>query len=187
MLDTGHKHSLLLGELEQAAATDEEAAAVAKAVGYTPPPEHSSLGQDDGEQRPQTPDSPNGGLLMSGENSPDDTRDVGVVMKSPELQNLDTPGVSSDEDSEDEGGVTMFPPQSQSLEESPAYENKRITLQENESLQDVSPGTTTPAIEPFSVSEDGKPAKPTSEESVEEPTSKKSAEEATSAESAEKS
>lgn len=159
LLDMGHRHSVMLDEL-QSAATDEEAAAVAKAVGFVPPSEPSPLGQDDGEIPPQTPDSVNSGL-MSGEASPDDTRDVGVVMKSPELQNLDTPAVSSDEDSDDdEGGVQMFPPGSQgeSSQESPGISPgttagpsdglSGVTLRENESFaSDVSPGTVTPAVE----------------------------------------
>lgn len=120
---------------------------------------------------------------MSGENSPDDTRDIGPVMKSPELQNLDTPAVSSDEeDSDDEGGVTMFPsnpraPDSQdsvpqespgiSPGTTPADENKSLMLQENDSSQSVSPGTVTPVVENVSVSDEGKPAESASESSKE--------------------
>ncbi|EKG20205.1 UspA [Macrophomina phaseolina MS6] len=152
LLDTGHRHSVMIDELH-AAATDEEAAAVAKAVGFNPSP----LGQDGGQAPPQTPDSIGGGL-MSGENSPDDTRDIGPVMKSPELQNLDTPAVSSDEDSsDDEGGVQMFSPNPRSSESqespgispgtNPADQSKTLTMQETDSRQDVSPGTTTPAVE----------------------------------------
>ncbi|KAK7710437.1 hypothetical protein SLS57_008401 [Botryosphaeria dothidea] len=178
LLDTGHRHSIMLDEL-QSAATDEEAAAVAKAVGFNPSP----LGQDDGQVPPQTPDSVGSGGLMSGENSPDDTRDIGPVMKSPELQNLDTPAVSSDEeDSDDEGGVTMFPsnpraPDSQdsvpqespgiSPGTTPADENKSLMLQENDSSQSVSPGTVTPVVENVSVSDEGKPAESASESSKE--------------------
>ncbi|KAL0265151.1 hypothetical protein SLS55_001111 [Diplodia seriata] len=172
LLDTSHKHSLMLDELQQAA-TDEEAAAVAKAVGYHPPSESSPLAQDNGQLPPQTPDSTNDNdPLMSGENSPDATRDdVGALMKSPELQYLDTPAVSSDEDSDDDdGGVQMFPPAPQESEaqDSPSLspnttlvdESRGMTLQDNDSRQDVSPGTVTPAMENLSVSEQGQPAEP---------------------------
>ncbi|KAK7516640.1 uncharacterized protein IWZ02DRAFT_454705 [Phyllosticta citriasiana] len=100
LLDTDHRHSLMLDEIQQAG-NEDEAAAVAKAVGFVPPP--------DEDLPPKTPDSINSGLL-SGENSPDDTRDIGPVLKSPELRNLDTPVDSevSDDDGDDEGGVRMI-------------------------------------------------------------------------------
>ncbi|KAB2577072.1 hypothetical protein BFW01_g2367 [Lasiodiplodia theobromae] len=175
LLDTGHRHSLMLDELQQAA-TDEEAAAVAKAVGYNPPPEPSPLGQDDGQLGPQTPDSITNDPLMSGENSPDDARDdVGALMKSPELQNLDTPAVSSDEDSDDDdGGVQMFPPalQEPASQDSPSLspnttlvdESRSNTIQDDDSRADVSPGTLTPAVESLSVSDQGQPVEPASSE-----------------------
>ncbi|KAK7530571.1 uncharacterized protein J3D65DRAFT_638789 [Phyllosticta citribraziliensis] len=120
LLDTDHRHSLMLDEIQQAG-NEDEAAAVAKAVGFIPPP--------DEDLPPKTPDSINSGLL-SGENSPDDTRDIGPVLKSPELRNLDTPVDSEASDDDDdgddeEGGVRMIPPMDSPAEsESMSRENE---------------------------------------------------------------
>ncbi|KAF2650269.1 adenine nucleotide alpha hydrolases-like protein [Lophiostoma macrostomum CBS 122681] len=92
VLDASHRNSFIL---EEEPASDDEAAAVAAAIGYKPQKEKSPLVQ---VQAAQSKDK----LSL------DDFRSPGVVMKSPDLQNLDSPELSevSSSDEEDQGGVS---------------------------------------------------------------------------------
>ncbi|KAF2006978.1 adenine nucleotide alpha hydrolases-like protein [Amniculicola lignicola CBS 123094] len=99
ILDLNNLSNFIVEE-DEGGVTDDEAAAVAAAVGYKPQPEASSLSQVEA-----TPDAGTGARENS--LSPDLLRSPGVVMKSPDLRNLDSPEISdiSSSDSEDQGGV----------------------------------------------------------------------------------
>jgi hypothetical protein len=87
-------------------ASQAEAAAVAAAIGFKPPVEASSLSQV--QTLPADVESKAPGSVRRGTaSSMDDPRDLSAVMKSPELQNLDSPVLSdaSSSEEEDQGGV----------------------------------------------------------------------------------
>ncbi|KAF2107939.1 hypothetical protein BDV96DRAFT_588444 [Lophiotrema nucula] len=88
ILDASRLSNYIIEEDEQHPSED-EARAVAKAVGYHPPVEPSPLSQAETAA----------GL--------DDLKSPGVVMKSPELQNLDSPDISdiSSSEEDEQGGV----------------------------------------------------------------------------------
>lgn len=132
LLDTDHRHSLMLDEIQQAG-NEDEAAAVAKAVGFVPPP--------DEDAPPKTPDSITSGLV-SGENSPDDTRDIGPVLKSPELRNLDTPvdSEASEDDEDEDGGVPMIPPMDSPAESESLPRKSESLTDENEKAEEEKEG-----------------------------------------------
>jgi hypothetical protein len=94
--ESGNRNSFIAEE--DVAASDDEAAAVATAIGYRAPVEPSPLAQVL---------SANPGVDDDAASTMDDLRSPGIVMKSPELQNLDSPEISdvSSSDEEDEGGV----------------------------------------------------------------------------------
>ncbi|KAF2263691.1 adenine nucleotide alpha hydrolases-like protein [Lojkania enalia] len=98
MLDPGSRNSLLIPEEDSQLASDDEAAAVAAAIGYKPSAEASKLPQVETAPAPAADSSP----------APDDTRSPGVIMKSPELQNLDSPEISdvSSSDEDEQGGIS---------------------------------------------------------------------------------
>jgi hypothetical protein len=94
---------------EPHAASQAEAAAVAAAIGFKQPVEASPLSKFQtlpADVEPKTP-----GSVRSGDtgftSAMDDPRNFGAVMKSPELQNLDSPDISdlSSSDEEDQGGL----------------------------------------------------------------------------------
>ncbi|OCK85781.1 adenine nucleotide alpha hydrolases-like protein [Lepidopterella palustris CBS 459.81] len=125
VLDLSHRNSLI--EEESLPVSEDEAAAVAAEIGYRPL-DHSPLTlvqTAPPELEPNSPESTHSGF-NGGDSSPEDFRSPGVVMKSPELQNLDSPPLSdassSDddvEDTEDDGGVpTNFQLESAHEEES---------------------------------------------------------------------
>ena len=92
-------------------ATDAEAAAVLAAIGYKPGPEFEEVAELHRTQSAKS-DLTN----MSDVSSPSDLKSPGVMMKSPELQNLESPALSEassdgeDEDPEedDDGGGGEF-------------------------------------------------------------------------------
>ena len=92
---------------EPQAASQAEAAAVAAAIGFKQPVEASSLSQV--QSLPADGESKASGRVRRGTaSSLDDPRNFGAVMKSPELQNLDSPELSdvSTSEEDDQGGVT---------------------------------------------------------------------------------
>jgi hypothetical protein len=92
---------------EPQAASQAEAAAVAAAIGFKQPMEASSLSQV--QSLPADGESKASGRVRRGTaSSLDDPRNFGAVMKSPELQNLDSPDLSdvSTSEEDDPGGVT---------------------------------------------------------------------------------
>ena len=103
-----NRNSFILEE-DTIPASDDEAAAVAAAIGYKPQHEPSPLAQVQAvprELNPRASTSSLGGDPDS--NLGDDLRSPGVVMKSPHLGNLDSPEISdssSSSDEEDEGGI----------------------------------------------------------------------------------
>ena len=117
VLDLSYRDSLI--EEESQPASEDEAAAVAAAIGYRPHLDPSPLANIESAQseeiEPASPDSPDSTRsgYTGGDSSPEDLRSPGVVMKSPELQNLDSPPESdvssSDEDVYEDGGVSMDP------------------------------------------------------------------------------
>lgn len=123
---SGHilnSHSNSFIEEERPASAD-EAGAVAAAIGYRPSLEASPLATVANAHRSVIDHSP--------QLSHDDLRSPGVIMKSPELQNLDSPPLSDDSSSDSEagpeGGVAMDPEdtvlgQNAIIEESPADES----------------------------------------------------------------
>lgn len=85
-------------------ASEDEAAAVAAAIGYKPTAGSSPLVQAqaapaDAETKTAASEETNQSPTL------DDLKSPGVVMKSPELQNLDSPDISDSSSSDDEGGV----------------------------------------------------------------------------------
>ena len=116
VLDLSHSNSLIE---ESQLASEDEAAAVAAAIGYRPHLDPSPLANIEStpseEIEPASPDSPDSTRsgYTGGDSSPEDLRSPGVVMKSPELQNLDSSSESdvssSDEDVYEDGGVSMDP------------------------------------------------------------------------------
>ncbi|PSN71870.1 hypothetical protein BS50DRAFT_597376 [Corynespora cassiicola Philippines] len=100
--------------------TNNEAAAVAAALGIKQPLEASPLAQMQTAE-PHEDDK----TLASGDaestSALDELRSPGVVMKSPELQNLDSPEISDSSSSDDEsGGVPMTTTDTTSSEETSA-------------------------------------------------------------------
>lgn len=97
MLDAGNRNSFIAEE-DIHPVSDDEAAAVAAAIGYKPALEAHPLAQ---VQTASADDDERTASALEGLRSP------GVVMKSPELQNLDSPEISDLSTSEDEeqGGV----------------------------------------------------------------------------------
>ena len=81
-------------------ASEDEAAAVAAAIGYRP------IGGSPLVQSQTIP------AALDAAIEEQDLKNIGVVMKSPELQNLDSPDISdsSSSDEEDEGGVLTDDP-----------------------------------------------------------------------------
>lgn len=75
-------------------ASEEEAAAVAAAIGYKP------VGGSPLVQTQTTSDHGNSTTAL------DELKSPGIMMKSPELQNLDSPEISDSSSSDDEGGVS---------------------------------------------------------------------------------
>ena len=109
-LDHDHLNNFIAEETQPA--SDDEAAAVAAAIGFKPPVEASPLSQihtppaETESKTPGSTDSTDPGFTTV----PDDARSPGVIMKSPELQNLDSPDISDSSSSEEEqGGVSMEP------------------------------------------------------------------------------
>lgn len=89
---------------ESQPASDDEAAAVAAAIGYKPSAGASPLATAQttpAEAETETVASSNAALTTT----LDDLRSPGVVMKSPELGNLDSPDISDSSSSDEEGGV----------------------------------------------------------------------------------
>lgn len=85
-------------------ASEDEAAAVAAAIGYKPltggsPLVHAETAPAEMESKTSTSED------ASGNSALDDLKSPGIVMKSPELQNLDSPEISDSSSSEEEGGV----------------------------------------------------------------------------------
>lgn len=87
-------------------ATEGEAAAVAAALGFKAPPSPSPLAQEEPSEQTVEVDEP-GQSGYEGESSPESMRSPGVVMKSPELRDLESPAMSEDEESDDEGGAAL--------------------------------------------------------------------------------
>ncbi|KAF2712086.1 adenine nucleotide alpha hydrolases-like protein [Pleomassaria siparia CBS 279.74] len=132
ILDSDNLNSFIAEETT--AASDEEAAAVARAIGLRHPVESSHLSQVHIARSPvRSPRSPasapvsgvpelkipisvlSGGGTKSVASTPAPVDDLhpGVVMKSPHLQNLDSPeisDISSSSEEEDEGGVITAQP-----------------------------------------------------------------------------
>lgn len=113
VLDINSRNSLLLDE--SIPASEDEAAAVAAAIGYKPAPDAHPLAQVQSALQVVEPESPEMTYSDTTEAppSPDDMRSPAVLMKSPELENLDSPIISpvvsdssSDEDADDNGGVS---------------------------------------------------------------------------------
>lgn len=101
VFDPSARNSIVVPEEVQPASED-EAAAVAAAIGYRPALEASPLAQIQ-IARDISSDNTASGF--------DDLRSPGVVMKSPELQNLDSPEISdiSSSEEEEQGGVSTAP------------------------------------------------------------------------------
>ncbi|OCL09462.1 adenine nucleotide alpha hydrolases-like protein, partial [Glonium stellatum] len=133
VLDLSHRNSLI--EEESQPASEDEAAAVAAAIGYRPHLDPSPLANIESapleEIEPASPDSPDSirSGYTGGDSSPEDIRSLGVVMKSPELQNLDSPPESdvssSEEDVDEDGGVSMDPDSSVPSETSTHVSNDK--------------------------------------------------------------
>ncbi|KAF2191313.1 adenine nucleotide alpha hydrolases-like protein [Zopfia rhizophila CBS 207.26] len=111
ILDVSHRNSYIAEE-EIQPASDDEAAAVAAAIGYKQTLDASPLAQ----VQTVTPDVDENTLqsVVSGDagfvSAMEDLRSPGVVMKSPELQNLDSPELSELSSSDDDqGGVSTNP------------------------------------------------------------------------------
>ncbi|KAF2500666.1 adenine nucleotide alpha hydrolases-like protein [Lophium mytilinum] len=121
ILNMNHRNSFI--EEENLPASDDEAGAVAAAIGYKPPREtvHPLAHV---QTAPGSLDSPELRSEHEGDFSPDDFRDQGVVMKSPHLQNLESPPLSdvssSDDENGPEGGVPMDPEDSPDESAKPA-------------------------------------------------------------------
>lgn len=98
-------------------ATEGEAAAVAAALGFRPPPSTGPLAQGEPSEQTVEVDEP-GQSGYEGESSPESMRSPGVVMKSPELRDLESPVMSEDEESDEEGGAAL-----EESTELPNYQN----------------------------------------------------------------
>ncbi|KAF2236111.1 hypothetical protein EV356DRAFT_498961 [Viridothelium virens] len=102
-----------IGDDEHAVeATNAEQAAVLAAIGYNPSPEFEELAAE--MQRTQSAGAKSDdGTNLSELSSPNDLKSPGVVMKSPELLNLESPALSEassegeEEDEEEEGGAMI--------------------------------------------------------------------------------
>jgi len=107
ILNMDHRKSLI--EEETRPVSHDEAGAVAAAIGYRPDHPRAHVRSVSRTAKSRSPDMRGG----YGDSSPDDMRSPGVVMKSPELLNLDSPPMSdlssSDDDTGPEGGVPMDP------------------------------------------------------------------------------
>lgn len=152
VLDSSHRSSLI--EEESQPASEDEAAAVAAAIGYRPHLDPSPLANIESvpseEIEPASPDSPDSTRsgYTGGDSSPEDLRSPGVVMKSPELQNLDSPSESdvssSDEDVYEDGGVSMDPNSSVPSETSTQITNDK---DENEDVNSAPLDESSPITE----------------------------------------
>jgi len=150
VLDSSHRSSLI--EEESQPASEDEAAAVAAAIGYRPHLDPSPLANIESapseEIEPASPDSPDSTRsgYTGGDSSPEDLRSPGVVMKSPELQNLDSPSESdvssSDEDAYEDGGVSMDPNSSV-----PSETSTHVTNDEDEDVNSAPLDKSSPITE----------------------------------------
>ncbi|KAF2813825.1 adenine nucleotide alpha hydrolases-like protein [Mytilinidion resinicola] len=122
ILNMSHRNSFI--EEENLPASDDEAGAVAAAIGYKPSRGETIHPLAHVQSAPGNLDSPELRGEHNGDVSPDDFRSPGVVMKSPHLQNLDSPPLSDDSSSDDEngpeGGVPMDPEDSPDESAKPA-------------------------------------------------------------------
>ncbi|KAF2139305.1 uncharacterized protein K452DRAFT_275486 [Aplosporella prunicola CBS 121167] len=143
ILDTHNRHSIMLGDIAKEA-SEEEAAAVAKAVGFVPPPDPSPLAQVENagvQEAPMTPEYTRDEFL-----SPDNSPEMARVMKSPELGDLDSPADSgSDMSDEEEGGVQMIPPLDSVMQQQPpTQESEEKTEPEKAEPEKAGPDKTEP-------------------------------------------
>lgn len=103
MLDRSHRNSLVD---DPGPVSDDEAAAVAAAIGYNQPKVPSPLGK---QSTPTSPQSEKSGYTGgSSPPSPASARSPTQLLKSPSMENLESPAISDDsseEDVEDGGGV----------------------------------------------------------------------------------
>ncbi|ORY17806.1 hypothetical protein BCR34DRAFT_554917 [Clohesyomyces aquaticus] len=99
---------------EEAPASEDEAAAVAAAIGVPQGIEPSPLSQVHAAE-----DEPAGSPDAESTSAIDDLKSPGVVMKSPDLGNLDSPDISdiSSSDEEDQGGVATTQPEASAVAE----------------------------------------------------------------------
>lgn len=99
LLDSSHRNSLVD---DTGPVSDDEAAAVAAAIGYKAPKERSPLGK---HSTPTSPESEKSGYTGgSSPPSPVDGRSPVQLLKSPSTENLESPTVSDQSSDGDEGG-----------------------------------------------------------------------------------
>jgi len=105
-------HAPPIEEADSLAASDDEAAAVASAIGYRESSNHSPLSQVETHTADSSSAAGTGSARGDGDDvSQRDTHSPDVVMKSPSLRGLDSPEMSEisssdDDDSDDRGGVS---------------------------------------------------------------------------------
>lgn len=124
-------------------ATEGEAAAVAAALGFKASP--SPLAREEpSEQTIEVDEAGQSGY--EGESSPESMRSPGVVMKSPELRDLESPALTEDEESDEEGGAAL-----EESTELPNYRdadvNEHDTSEANTLIESSASSTTKAGVE----------------------------------------